>query len=227
MRSNSRRASKRASEIRTTLKSCLSQLDNWESSQTKLANHRAVSLVTLGSQAERVREAQHRARTALGTHGLQEPPCQVCGCTNHLPSDECSLDEPEAPQSLSENPSDGIHRGILHRAYLGVCELYLLQHPRFFPGPVSEHQPSKEGLVLPVPLTGPDYQAIAISQAAAELLIYPGFDLETKEHQTLGIIALAKFYYSKAFPLTFTIFVERVTDKFAEAKGDRVSQITS
>jgi hypothetical protein len=109
--------------------------------------------------------AQHRARTTLQTHGLQDPPCGICGSITHL-TDECDLVEKEGrTQTTPEDPSLGIHRAILHRLYLQVCDLYRLSYPKHCPGtrPVVDSGPLK-----------PDYFQLGISQAVADLHLLPG-----------------------------------------------------
>jgi hypothetical protein len=112
-----------------------------------------------------------------------------------------------------------LNRGIIHRLYLATCSLYRLQHPRFYPGPQERVEPSQ---VFPVPLlTGPDYLRLAISQAAEDYQALPSVSPSTIRQANLhSCSVVGHLYYSKAFPLTFTDFCDRVADCVAAAEAE-------
>jgi hypothetical protein len=71
-----------------------------------------------------------------------------------------------------------------------------------------------------VPLTGPDYQAIAISKAARDLFYLPGFGQEVERRQKADCTLVAKLYFSKAFPLEFFEFRDRIIEAFEDIASE-------
>jgi hypothetical protein len=209
---NNRQLQDRSTAIRNTIKAIIAQLDRWAVDQRGLERRRteANSRYPRGF-SDRQDIAQHRARTALNTQDLRDPPCDLCGSTLHL-SDECDRIE-RKNSSVSEAPSTGIHRAIVHRLYLQACDLYRLVHPRFYPGP---HVTQSTDDNYPVPPTGPDYLQLAISQAVEDFQVVPGFRPDDIRNQRPGCSSIAQLYYSKAFPLSFGDFCCRIGDHIEE-----------
>jgi hypothetical protein len=203
----------KASQIRATIKAIVAQLDHWEEDQLRLSRHRVASNENFGGRALRVTLSQQRARAALGTLDLQDPPCEDCGATGHL-TNECGLIE------YAEDPSTGIHRGIVHRLFSQACDLYRLLYPRFYQGPSIGSVGTDIHEVFPVPLTGPDYQLIAISRAARDLRFIPGFQQESVELQRTICDSSVYLYYSLAFPLAFPEFRNRVLELVQECPDE-------
>ena len=72
-------------------------------------------------------------------------------------------------------------------------------------------------VVYPVPLSGLDYLAILVTQAATDFQgtpVDPPSDISKQHIQYLPICCL---YYSKAFPLTFGKFCHRIADCVEES----------
>jgi hypothetical protein len=210
---NTRQIKDRSTAIRNTIKAIIAQLDRWAVDQQGLERRRAEANARYPrGLSDRQDIAQHRARTALQTQDLRDPPCDLCGSTVHL-SDECDRIERVNPHNISEDPSIGIHRAIVHRLYLQSCDLYRLVHPRFYPGPLVGDSTED---IYPVPLTGPDYLQIAISKAVEDFQVVPGFRPDDIRGQRPGCSSIALLYYSKAFPLTFGDFCCRIGDRIEE-----------
>ena len=118
-------------------------------------------------------------------------------------------------ESTSENPSEGIHQAIVHRVYLRACDLYRLLYPRWYPGP--EPRTSEKEEVFPVPVTGPEYCAIAaVNQAVEDLKSTPDVSPSDIRKQKTSCTSVVQLYFSKAFPLNFSEFCHRVAKKFEE-----------
>ena len=66
--------------------------------------------------------------------------------------------------------------------------------------------------VSPVPLTGPDYLALAVIQTASDLLTIPGFEPRHIRRQGRVASSIAGLYFSKSFPITYGDFCHRVAD---------------
>ena len=210
---------KQAIQIRTNIKASVAQLDSWNSSQADFRRRRVVVNASSGGRRQRDIEARNRARTSQGTHLVEDPPCSLCGSSAHL-GDECDYIAVEASSQASfEEPSAGIHRGVVHRVYLLAAELYRLHYPRFFPGPTLDTLLSPQAYLLPVPLTGPDYQEISISQAVASLVS----SASPQNYRTVSFLrqrflvdAVAQPYHSLSFPLDYTSFRDRIQELLSE-----------
>jgi hypothetical protein len=167
---NERQTSSQATQIRTTIKSIVAQLDRWEQDQAILCQRRVAA--NIATQTE-------------------------------------------------EEVSTGVHRGIVHRLFSKSRELYRLSYPRFYPGPTGTDRDVEE--VLPVPLTGPDYELIAIRRAARRLSTMSpprsGFDRARAS-------SVMYQFYSEAFPLSFEDFEDRtfvyLNENFGENYGTSV-----
>ena len=106
--------------------------------------------------------------------------CDRCESPFHL-TEDCDItdtlealeqeDQLESTASsqvpMHKDPSTGIHRAIIYRLYLNVCELYLNNHPRFYTGP-KPPKTEPQQVIYPAPLSGPDYLAIVVRQASTD-----------------------------------------------------------
>ena len=188
---------RRASQIRSNIKAAVAQLDSWTTNQRELRARRNHAIAERGGGRQgRERyaiDAQVLARASQGTQLVRDPPCDICGLASHL-SDECDrIAVVASSETVFENPSTGIHRGIVHTVYSQAADLYRLLYPRFYPGPDEEVVPTQIAYLLPVPLTGPDYQQIAISRAVLFLLHSPHlrpFSSSRSGSNLLGLIRL-------------------------------------
>jgi hypothetical protein len=125
---------KQAIQIRTNIKAAVGQLDSWTSSQTNQRLRRNTANASSGGHRGRCVESRERAIASQGTQIIEDHPCGLCGSSGHL-GDECDFIAVEASTRVAfEDPSAGIHRGIVHRVYTLSSELYRLHHPRFYPG---------------------------------------------------------------------------------------------
>jgi hypothetical protein len=235
MNNRSRSTNKlQATSFRTTIKSVVAQLDNWDKDLIAQRKKREANNLQFASFEDRLRIAKYQAKLAFPSKP-GDPLCDNCESPFHS-SDHCdildtlnsvrALDILESVEveahhpntSTEEDPQVGIHRGIIHRLYLATCSLYRLQHPRFYPGPQERVEPSQ---VFPVPLTGPDYLRLAISQAAEDYQALPSVSPSTIRQANLhSCSVVGHLYYSKAFPLTFTDFCDRVADCVAAAEAE-------
>lgn len=210
-----------AKQFRTTIKSIVLQLDSWEASQQLLITQRVASVLQAGGRAARANQARARAREALGTQELHDPPCSSCGSTRHL-SDECDFLYPE--RSLTEeDPATKIHRSIVHRLYIKTCEFYSFLYPNFYLVPsgevydteVRDPNASRQNLVF-------ECQQFAISKAVEDLTrlnsLYNG-NVSTREEFTTII---GTVYYSKVFPKTLDGFIEEITIRLTTTSFSRV-----
>jgi hypothetical protein len=197
-----------ARQIRSTIKAIVAQLDSWESDQFKFRVKRKAANALSGGLKQRLAVSRARACATQETDPNQDPPCDLCGSSIHL-SDECDFIAVESNGSDFEEPSVGIHRGIIHRLYVQTIDLYRLLYPRFYPGPSEGVLATTITETLPVPLTGPDYQAIGIAKAAKLLSTLEGNQVSSspniQRHCTLLDQAVLPFY-SAAFPLDFITF---------------------
>lgn len=220
---NERRVASQATQIRSTIKSIVAQLDRWDQDQVQLARRRVASINAAGGREERQHLSRVRAQQVLGTTGLPEPPCEYCGeaypCT-HL------LNEP-TPRPLrtqtEEEVSTGVHRGIVHRLFAKSRELYKLSYPRFYPGPTGSDRDVPE--VFPVPLTGPDYQRIAIRRAARQLST---LSPPSSSFDRARVSSVLYQFYSEAFSLSFEEFQHEtltyLSANFSEQYGTSIFQ---
>jgi hypothetical protein len=157
--------------------------------------------------ADRQDIAQFRARSALRTQGICDPPCQLCESTHHL-SDECDYIARET-HAISEDATTSIHHAIIHRLYLQTYDLYKLAHPRFFPG---DQETTSEIYPASLPDYHDDYLDIAISLAVEDFRVLPGFRPDDIRNQHAGCSPIIQLYYSKAFPITFGDSCYRIAD---------------
>jgi hypothetical protein len=210
---------KQSSQIRTNIKAAVGQLDSWTSSQNHHRLRRNTANASSGGYRERCIDSRERAIASQGTQFIEDPPCDLCGSSGHL-GDECDFVAVEASTRVAfEDPSAGIHRGIVHRLYALSSELYLLHHPRFYPGLSGETLARTEAHLLPDSLFGPDYQEIGISQAVGSLV----GSSSTRNYLTTSFLsqrsivdAVAQSYHSAAFPLDYSSFRDRIQEELSE-----------
>jgi hypothetical protein len=210
---------KQAIQIRSNIKAAVGQLDSWTSSQTNHRLRRNAANASSGGRRERCVESRKRAVASQGTQFIEDPPCDLCGSSGHL-GDECDFIAVEASTRVAfEDPSAGIHRGIVHRVYSLASELYRLHYPRFYPGLSEETIVRSEAYLLPVPLVGPDYQEIGITQAVGSLV----GSSSTQNYLTTSFLsqrsivdAVAQSFYSAAFPLDYSSFRDRIQEELSE-----------
>jgi hypothetical protein len=197
------------------------------------------NLLRYASFQDRLQIAKYQAKLAFPSK-QGDPLCENCESPFHSQDDCCDiLDTLDSVRELEqllesaevevhhprtsteEDPQVGIHRGIIHRLlYLTTCSLYRLHHPHFYPdGPQECVEPDQ---VFPVPLTGPDYLRLAPSRK--RLWIIKLFQASVLRRLDKPISTLAQwsatYYYSKAFPLTFSDFCDRLADYVAAAEAE-------
>jgi hypothetical protein len=210
---------RQATQIRTNIKAAVAQLDSWILTQANLRRQRIEAIASSGGHQQRRLQARSIAVSSQGTQFIEDPPCDLCGSSDHL-SDECDFIAVEASSQVSfEDPSTGIHRSIVHRVYSLASDLYRLHHPRFYPGPAVSTLVNTDAYLLPVPLVGPDYQEIGISRSVAFLVA----SSTTRDYLSASFLrqrsivdAVALPYYSAAFPLDYISFRDRVQESLSE-----------
>jgi hypothetical protein len=208
----------KASQIRSTIKSIVAQLDQWDENHRRLLHHSLIADETAGGRAPRLALAQLRARTALGTQDLHDPPCKDCGAIGHLAS-ECKYSYTE------EAPSTSIHRSIVHRLFAQVCDLYRLLYPTFCQGgPTTLTSAPEAAQSSLAPVTGPDYQEIAVSRAAQSLACIPGLNQEPESRRRTIVDASVYLFYSLAFPLEFSEFRDKVLESVRLESIDKLKR---
>jgi hypothetical protein len=216
---------KQAKELRTNIKATIAQLDSWESNQDNLRHKWITANSENGGSRQRLAEARSRAQAAQGSQLIIDPACQLCGSPTHL-SDECDFIAVETSnQCSSENPSTGIHRGIVHQVFQQAADLYKLLYPRFYPGPSVEAIVRADAYLLPVPLAGPDFQEIGISRTVARLsTVLDAQAVLTKSltHQLDFIDQFVQAFHSAAFPLPYTEFRANVHKRWIKARTGRL-----
>ena len=220
MPNNSSLINNKATSLRSNIKAAIAQLDQWDALQDKQRASRQAAKARYRNFADRLAVAKYRAKQSFPSLP-SDPLCDHCESPFHLTNDCDIADTLEALEredqleltstsqvSTLEDPSAGIHRSIIHRLYLNVCELYAVHHPRFYTGPkLPKTEPQ---VVYPVPLAGPDYLTIAISQASTDLQgIVDSSDI--RKH-TISCSPICRLYYSKAFPISFSEFCHKVAD---------------
>ena len=116
-----------------------------------------------------------------------------------------------------KDPSTGIHQAIVHCLYLNVCELHLNNHPRFYTGPKLPKTEPQE--IYPLPLSGPDYLAIAVRQASTD---FQGTTVDSPDIWKYHISSspICRLHYSKAFPLSFGEFCHKVTGYLGKSDSE-------
>ena len=210
----------RSKVIRSGIKASIGQLDSWDQAQSEQARRRqaANSRFPHGLQ-DRLALARHRASRSCETSRgkfVESTYCFNCDSDSHS-TEDCNISHSSTTdplESASENPSEGIHRAIVHRVYLQACELYRLLYPRWYPG--LEQNSSEKEEVFPVPITGPDYFSIAVRQSVEDLKSTPGVSCSDIRNQKAICTSVVQLYFSKAFPLNFSGFCHKVADKFEE-----------
>lgn len=209
---------KQAIQIRSNIKAAVAQLDSWNIAQAEFHRRRVEANAVLGGRRRRVAEAIHRAKASQGTQLIEDPPCDICGSTSHL-GDECDRIAVESTaEGTFEEPATGIHRSIVHRVYVLASELYLLHHPRFFPGPTTDTLASSDAYLLPVPLTGPDFQELALSQAVTTFLASSSAECYFTSSfllQRALVDSVAVPYHSAAFVLDFPSFRDVIQERLS------------
>jgi hypothetical protein len=118
-----------------------------------------------------------------------------------------------------EDPSQGIHRSIIHQIYVEVCILYQQSYPRFYPG-TYDLLASQREQVLPAPLTGPNHLSLAVSQAAEDLQASSGHRACDIRSQQSDCVSMPWLCFSKAFPINFTEFCSRLADHLEELESE-------
>ena len=211
---------RKATQIRTNLKAAIAQLDSWNGVQANFRQQRdAANASSIGGHHQRRLEARNRAIISQGTQLIKDPPCNLCGSSNHL-SDECDFIAVAASSQVAfEDPSVGVHRGIVHRVYSLASDLYRVHHPRFHPGPSVSTFSNTEAYLLPVPLVGPDYQEIGIAQAVTSLLDSASelnYLSVSFLRQRAIVDPVAQAYHSAAFPLDYSEFRDRIQELLSE-----------
>ena len=219
---NQQEKRKIARKVRIVIKSLVAQLDVWEESQRKLRKQREAADALNGGRRQRLIDSRRRAQIAQGTEALLDPPCDLCGLSTHL-SDECDFIAVETNGSLFENPSSGIHRGIVHRLFEQSAYLYKFLYPGFFPGnfggsPAAiEAVPFRSGsLERP-----PDYQTLGISQAIALAKVVCRercLDLSSPQ-QAICLDQVSLPFFSASFPIGFAAFREQVLEGWQGSDG--------
>ena len=209
---------KQATQIRSNIKAAVAQLDVWNFTQAEFQRRRVAANAISGGRRQRVSEAIHRAQVAQGTQFIEDPPCNFCGSSTHL-GDECDFIAVETTEGgIFEEPSIGIHRSIVHRVYALASELYLLHYPRFYPGQSEDTLASSEAYLLPVPLTGPDFQELALSQAVATLLASSSvgrYSLSPFLVQRAFVDSVAIPFHSAAFVLDYPSFRDAIQERLS------------
>ena len=204
-------------QLRSSIKSIVAQLDVWEEDQLSLAaRHTQANRQAGGFLEARQQVALARARESLGTQNLRDPPCSRCGSARHL-TEECDVVSPlledrnYSPRTLQSSSAD-IHRGIVHRLYLKVCELYQVSYPDNSPSSFNQNlQVTEVTEIFPEAPVLIDFQVIAVSEAATDLWQLRSetpSKYETKEVNRTGDIC--RLYYSKSFPVNFVEFCDKV-----------------
>jgi hypothetical protein len=210
---------KQAKNLQTNIKATIAQLDSWESNQDSLRQKRNTANSENGGLRQRLAEACLLAQASQGTQLIRDPSCQLCGSLAHL-SDECDFIAVETSNQISlEDPSTGIHRGIVHGVYQQAADLYKLLYPRFYPGPSSEVTASADAYLFPVPLAGPNYQEIGLSRTVARLLSLSAAQAVQTEFlscQRTFIDQFAQAFHSAAFPLDYTDFRDKAHKRWIE-----------
>ena len=154
--------------------------------------------------------------------------CYLCDLGNHSMED-CNISRitTDPLESASENPSEGIHRAIVHPVHLQPCDSYRVLYSRWYPGPEPKTLEKEE--VFPVRITGPDYCAIAVIQAVEDLKSTPGVSpSDIRKQKSSGTSVVQELSFSKAFPLNFSEFCHSVAKKFEEdLEEERVIPMSS
>jgi hypothetical protein len=193
--------------IRKSIIAGCKSLDSWEADyllreeKRKKANARHAN-----GFAGRLADARHVAKSAYPqSQGIEEvlDPTEVLQVRTH------------------ENPSRGIHRAIIHKIYVEIGCLYKLSYPRFYPG--RHDLLTRQGEeVLPVPLTGPDYLTLAVTESAGDLQASSGHRPSDIRSQRPDCLPILRLYFSKSFPITFSEFCSRVADQLEDLEEDQV-----
>lgn len=222
----------KAVSLRSSIKAAVAQLDQWDDVQEKQRLSREAAKARFSNFDERLAIAKYRAKKSFPSHA-SDPLCEHCESPFHS-TDSCDIlqtlealerqdqvDSTSVAQlpSTNEDASTGIHRAIIHRLYSNACDLYRILYPRFYPGP--KPRKSEPEILYPVPLSGPDYLAIAIHQASVDFQALP-VDTSDIRHQHASCSLITHLYYSKAFPLTFSEFCARIADSVDESDSESV-----
>jgi hypothetical protein len=203
----------RAEILRRGIKATVVQLDRWESDQLAQDKRRekANSRFPHGVKDRRVL-ARH---LAVGSSESGAPYCDFCDASGHL-SYECQVtqDIPDLLKTVSEKPSTGIHRAIVHRLYLQACELYRSSYPLFYPGAVEESSVGQDQVPVD-PCIYPDYFSLAVGQAVEDFRACPGIEPSDIRRQHSASLTIARLYYSKSFAVNFSEFCDLIADQLA------------
>ena len=197
-----------ATRIRSTIKSIVAQLDRWDQDRARLNERRIASDRAIGGRHRRLLLSSTRAREALGTTNLQEPPCELCGdqFPSHL-AEECSLSITRVDHRSEEEPATGIHRGIVHRLFSQACDLYQLLYPHFYSGLNSTSTAPNLVEEAAGSVRYLDYQELAILQASRRVARLRPQSLSANH---VHVSQCLYSYYSNAFALSFSDFQDRV-----------------
>ena len=211
---SSRNSSK---SIRQGIKATVGQLDRWDSDQIDQHRRREAANASFPhGYTDRLALAKHRARISTSVDKSSSHVkggsiyCHWCDSDEHS-TETCVVkqDSPEPLKTLSEDPSSGIHRAIVHRLYRQACDLYLLTYPSFFPGVEATKADDPEAKLSSVK-SSPDYYTLAISQATDDL---HQASLDSQPSTDNNLFLICRLYYSKSFPSTFTDFCEEVSSR--------------
>ena len=104
--------------------------------------------LTIGGQRQRLSQAAERAKRSQETQLVEDPPCSLCGSSNHL-GDECNfIAVKTSTQVALEEPSARIHHWVIHWIYVLTLDLYCLHYPQFYPGLTVDTLASLEAYLL-------------------------------------------------------------------------------
>jgi len=223
-----RSTNRQATQIRSSLKASIAQLDDWTASQADLRKRRIAANSSSGGFHKRILAAQTRARLSQGTQLLRDSPCCLCNSDSHL-SDECDFIAVKASsKSTPEDPAAAIHRGIVHRLFSLSADLYRLLYPRFYPGAGRDvFATSDTSLSLASVFCSPDYQEIAIVQAVDTLAALPSSQriaTDSFQRQRAFVDTIAQPFHSAAFPLDYTEFRDQIQKRWRDKleTGDKI-----
>ena len=213
MLTSSRNKSK---SLRQGIKATIGQLDRWDFDQVEQSRRRAVANSRFPHGfPDRLALAKHRAQSS-GIESSRHvkgslPYCDSCDTDGHS-TKNCDVNQglSKSLKTVSEDPSAGIHRAIIHRLYLQACELYVLVYPSFYPGGVDRQTELKVASL--VSNSGPDYLELSLDQATEDLQA-----ASDSKPSNASIILICRLYYSKSYPVTFSEFCDLVSSNLEDS----------
>jgi hypothetical protein len=208
---------RRSDVIRAGIKATIGQLDRWALDQAEQERRRTAANARYpNGLTDRLTHARHLARQGTRTTDFAVSTCcRLCDSGAHS-TETCDVTQSplESLETAPEDPSTGTHRAIVHRVCLQACDLYRLLCPRFYPGPEPRiFQPEE---VYPSPLTGPDYLALGVNQAAEDLQASPFVTPSDVRRQRINCTQVVHLCCSKSLPLNFSEFCHLVATKVEE-----------